>query len=200
MARHGAALADYDEAVAAQAAGLLRAAGVSVGDREVRAAAKAAGAQVVRGFDAYAEAWRESRIARQEKRPSSPHTPCAEMASRPPAASGHLVGPAPFRTRSVRTTISANPRRAPLLRPGIRNADPISAATLVRCLPCPAAEPKLPDVAATDWPWWRGPRRDGKSRDRGRRRSGVPTENVVWKATCPAAATPARSSGATASS
>ena len=38
-----AALADYDEAVAAQAAGLLRAAGVSPSDTDVRAAAKAAG-------------------------------------------------------------------------------------------------------------------------------------------------------------
>lgn len=63
------ALAAYDEAVAAQAAALLRAAGVSPSDKDVRAAAKAAGEQVLRGFDAYAEAWRESQIARQDMKP-----------------------------------------------------------------------------------------------------------------------------------
>lgn len=63
------ALAAYDEATAAQAAGLLRAAGVSLSDKDVRAAAKAAGEQVLRGFDAYAEAWRASQIARQEAKP-----------------------------------------------------------------------------------------------------------------------------------
>jgi hypothetical protein len=26
--------------------------------------------------------------------------------------------------------------------------------------------PALPPVAAADWPWWRGPALDGKSRDR----------------------------------
>jgi hypothetical protein len=58
------ALADYDEAVAVQAAALLRARGVSPRDAEVREAARKAGAQVARGFEAYAEAWRESQIAR----------------------------------------------------------------------------------------------------------------------------------------
>jgi hypothetical protein len=62
-----AALASYDEAVAAQAAGLLRIAGVAPSDKDVRAAAKAAGEPVLRGFDAYSEAWRESRIAREAK-------------------------------------------------------------------------------------------------------------------------------------
>ena len=50
------ALSVFDEATAAQAAGLLRAAGVSPSDKDVRAAAKAASEQVLRGFDAYAEA------------------------------------------------------------------------------------------------------------------------------------------------
>jgi hypothetical protein len=63
------ALAAYDEAVAAQAAGLLRAAGVSPTDKDVRATAQAAGEHVLRGFDAYAEAWRESQIARQDRTP-----------------------------------------------------------------------------------------------------------------------------------
>jgi hypothetical protein len=63
------ALAAYDEAVAAQAAGLLRVAGVSLSDKDVRAAAKMTGESVLRGFDAYAEAWRESQIARQEAKP-----------------------------------------------------------------------------------------------------------------------------------
>jgi hypothetical protein len=64
-----ASLAGYDEAVAAQVAGLLRAAGVSPSDKNVRAAAKAAGEPVMRGFDAYAEAWRENQITRQAVKP-----------------------------------------------------------------------------------------------------------------------------------
>jgi hypothetical protein len=60
------ALGAYDEAVAAQAAALLQARGVSVGDRAVREAARKAGAHVERGFQAYREAWRESQIARQQ--------------------------------------------------------------------------------------------------------------------------------------
>lgn len=59
-----AALADYDEAVASQAAGILRKRGISLTDQDIRAAAKAAGPSVLRGFDAYAEAWRESQTAR----------------------------------------------------------------------------------------------------------------------------------------
>jgi len=62
------ALADYDEAVAAQAAALLRARGVVLRDTEVRDAARKAGAQVERGFGAYVEAWRESQIARGQPR------------------------------------------------------------------------------------------------------------------------------------
>ena len=59
-----AALADYDEAVAAQAAGLLRVQGVSLTNPAVRAAAKAAGPQVLLGFEAYTEAWRECLLAK----------------------------------------------------------------------------------------------------------------------------------------
>jgi hypothetical protein len=62
------ALAEYDEAVAAQAAALLRAGGASPSDPDVRAAARKAGAQVERGFAAYAEAWRDSEIARGGRR------------------------------------------------------------------------------------------------------------------------------------
>jgi hypothetical protein len=54
----------YDEAVATQFAGLLRAAGTSPSDKDVRAAAKAAGEHVLRGFDAYSESWRASQIAK----------------------------------------------------------------------------------------------------------------------------------------
>jgi hypothetical protein len=63
------ALAGYDEAMAAQAAGLLRARGVSVWDAAVREAARQAGPHVARGFQAYAEAWRESQIARGQAGP-----------------------------------------------------------------------------------------------------------------------------------
>lgn len=58
------ALAGYDEAVATQAAGLLRERGVSANDPSVREATP----QVRRGFEAFAEAWRESQVARGEKR------------------------------------------------------------------------------------------------------------------------------------
>ena len=64
-----AALAGYDGAVAAQAAGLLRGSGVSASNPDVRAAAKAAGEPVLRGFDAYAEAWREVQLARPPAKP-----------------------------------------------------------------------------------------------------------------------------------
>jgi hypothetical protein len=62
------ALADYDEAVAAQVASLMQARGVAVADPQVMAAARKAGPHVERGFAAFAEAWRECEIARQQKR------------------------------------------------------------------------------------------------------------------------------------
>ena len=57
------ALAGFDEAVAAQAAGLLRVAGHVPADADVWDAARAAARQVVRGFDAYAAAWRDGQLA-----------------------------------------------------------------------------------------------------------------------------------------
>jgi hypothetical protein len=59
-------LAGYDEAVAAQVAGLLQRRGVSALDAEVRAAARKAGPQVDRAFQAFAEAWRQSQVARNK--------------------------------------------------------------------------------------------------------------------------------------
>ncbi len=61
-------LADYDEAVAAQAAGLLAARGVSIDTDKVSTAAKAAGPQVERGFQAFFRAWREGEIARSKSK------------------------------------------------------------------------------------------------------------------------------------
>jgi hypothetical protein len=61
-------LAPFDEAVAAQAASLLRADGASLNDPEVRAAARSAGQHVERAFAAYWEAWRASQISRREKK------------------------------------------------------------------------------------------------------------------------------------
>jgi hypothetical protein len=57
-------LTAYDEAVAAQAADLLRERGVRLDDEGVRAAAKA-GAHVERAFGAYRQAWRDSQAARE---------------------------------------------------------------------------------------------------------------------------------------
>jgi hypothetical protein len=62
------ALADYDETVAAQVAGLLQARGVSALDAPIIDAARKAGPHVERGFEAFAEAWRECQIARSKKR------------------------------------------------------------------------------------------------------------------------------------
>jgi hypothetical protein len=56
-------LAAYDEAVAAQAARLLRMQGVPVDDFKVFEAARKAGGHVQRGFETYAAAWRSSQIA-----------------------------------------------------------------------------------------------------------------------------------------
>jgi hypothetical protein len=63
-----ASLADYDEAVASQAASLLRAKGVAINDEPIRAAARKAGSHVERAFQAYFEAWRQSQLARDQKR------------------------------------------------------------------------------------------------------------------------------------
>jgi hypothetical protein len=60
------ALSAYDEAVAAQAASLLQGNGISAVDPAIREAAKRAGPQVEAGFQAFAEAWRTSQIARSE--------------------------------------------------------------------------------------------------------------------------------------
>ena len=60
-------LGDYDEAVAAQAAGLLQRRGVSLQEPQLREAARKAGAQVEGGFEGFLEAWRESQIARSQR-------------------------------------------------------------------------------------------------------------------------------------
>jgi putative heme-binding domain-containing protein len=56
-------LAEYDEAVASQAAGLLVAGGVALDETALQAAANKAGPHVERGFRAFLEAWREMKIA-----------------------------------------------------------------------------------------------------------------------------------------
>lgn len=63
-----AALAGYDEAVAAQAAGLLQARGIPLHDPALQEAVRRAGPAVERGFQAFVEAWRESQIARAQHR------------------------------------------------------------------------------------------------------------------------------------
>jgi hypothetical protein len=59
-------LGEFDEAVALQAATLLRQQGVAVNDSAVLEAARTAGPHVVASFEAYAEAWRQSQIARNK--------------------------------------------------------------------------------------------------------------------------------------
>lgn len=60
------ALEHYDEAVAAQLAGLLQARGVSLQEAGLRGALQKAGEHAVQGFQSFEEAWRESAIARKQ--------------------------------------------------------------------------------------------------------------------------------------
>ena len=53
---------------------------------------------------------------------------------------------------------------------------------------------------AADWPQWRGPDGSGVSSERGLPEEWGETKNVKWKTPIPGARTPARSSGASASS
>ena len=59
-----AALADYDEAVVVQAAAQMRRSGISPFDSKIRKAAVKAAAHVERGFQSYADAWKESQSAK----------------------------------------------------------------------------------------------------------------------------------------
>jgi hypothetical protein len=59
-----ASLADYDEAIALQAASMLQQSGISPRDPMIRSAAANAGPRVDRAFRAFADAWRESELAR----------------------------------------------------------------------------------------------------------------------------------------
>jgi outer membrane protein assembly factor BamB len=43
----------------------------------------------------------------------------------------------------------------------------------------------LPKAAVDDWPWWRGPTLDGKSRDRHAVTTWGPRHNVLWKTPVP---------------
>jgi hypothetical protein len=61
-----AALVPYDEAVAVQAAALLKASGADLLDAEIRAAVKQAGPHVERGFRAFLDAWRVRELARSQ--------------------------------------------------------------------------------------------------------------------------------------
>ena len=48
-----------------------------------------------------------------------------------------------------------------------------------------AAEPANGKVGPNDWPWWRGPTRDGVARDSGAPVKWSATDNVAWKAAVP---------------
>jgi hypothetical protein len=61
-------LADYDEATAVQGASILNTHGVTPIDERVSQALENAPPAVRRGFQAYAEAWRESQAARVGRR------------------------------------------------------------------------------------------------------------------------------------
>ncbi len=61
-----ASLWDYDAAVAAQVAHLVRVSGTSLQSDEIQTALKSGSAMTREGFRSYAEAWRENEIARAE--------------------------------------------------------------------------------------------------------------------------------------
>jgi hypothetical protein len=61
-----AALAPYDEAVAVQAAAILKASGTDLHDAELRAAVRQAGPHVERGFRAFRESWRAREVAHSQ--------------------------------------------------------------------------------------------------------------------------------------
>jgi hypothetical protein len=61
-------LANYDETVAIHAARLLQSKGIVVTDPAIREAAAKAGSHVERGLQVFALAWRESEIARQQRK------------------------------------------------------------------------------------------------------------------------------------
>jgi hypothetical protein len=58
------ALAEYDQAVAAQVAGLLQQRGIAVQDEHIMQLARKAAQHVERGFEAFTQAWRECQVAR----------------------------------------------------------------------------------------------------------------------------------------
>lgn len=74
-----------------------------------------------------------------------------------------------------------------------RNVIPLALTVLSLCLPSPASTGEVRekiaddiDIGPADWPWWRGPTRDGVAAANQR----VPlnwsvTENVLWKAAVP---------------
>jgi outer membrane protein assembly factor BamB len=68
----------------------------------------------------------------------------------------------------------------------VRNRSCLLAILLGFLLPALAANsaPVAPKPLAGDWPWWRGPALDGKSRDRVVTKWSA-TENVVWKTKVP---------------
>lgn len=61
----------------------------------------------------------------------------------------------------------------------------VVAPTLLWAAIAPAAEPALPEVGRDDWPWWRGPTLDNKSRDTHAPMKWSRTENIVWKTPVP---------------
>ena len=54
-----------------------------------------------------------------------------------------------------------------------------------RCSQPSSCSPVLPELAAEDWPGWRGPRADGTVADTGFPLTWTATENVRWKTELP---------------
>src|SRR5262245_29776474 len=59
----------------------------------------------------------------------------------------------------------------------------LALASLCEAAAPPAAADRI-EVAATDWPWWRGPTRDGVSRQEPPLKWGA-AQNVLWQAAIP---------------
>src|SRR5262245_45742620 len=109
-------------------------------------------------------------------------TSCRCGATREESGDGHQAGHLPRPAGRVQARWSAPTLRRNRCRPR-EPAMPtrLLATGLLWAALAAAGAPVLPDVGPDDWPWWRGPTLDNKSRDTQAPTKWSRTENVAWK-------------------